>query len=174
MLYLRSLHRFLMRALFIVSALSLAAMVIFTSTDIVLRNFTGSSIPGSYEYVQRYLMPLLVFPALAHAYESNILPSTTLLTDRMTPRTRQVLFVLFRLIDIAIFALIAWFGLLYALDATSREAAFLAGGQMVPLYPVLYVVPAGAGLLVLELVLSSGQDFRNAANLHTENFSAGS
>tara|TARA_R100000789_G_scaffold46474_1_gene47156 strand:- start:2197 stop:2688 length:492 start_codon:yes stop_codon:yes gene_type:complete len=163
-----------MRALFIVSALSLAAMVVFTSLDIALRNFTGSSIPGSYEYVQRYLMPLLVFPALAHAYESNILPSTTLLTDRMRPMARQMLFVLFRLIDIAIFALIAWFGLVYALDATSRGAAFLAGGQMVPLYPVLYVVPAGAGLLVLELILSSRQHFREAANVHTENLSAGS
>ncbi|MFC5585063.1 TRAP transporter small permease [Nitratireductor kimnyeongensis] len=168
-----NLHRWLMRILFIISALALAAMVIFTSADIALRNFTGSSIPGSYEYVQRYLMPLLVFPALAHAYESNILPSTTLLTDRMSPTARQALFVLFRLIDIAIFALITWFGLQYALDATSREAAFLAGGNMVPLYPVLYIVPAGTGLLVLELIQSSAKQFREAAEVHAENLSAG-
>lgn len=171
MLYIRTLHRFLMRALFIISALSLAAMVIFTSADIALRNLTGSSIPGSYEYVQRYLMPLLVFPALAHAYESNILPSTTLLTDRMTPRSRQALFILFRLVDIAIFALIGWFGLQYALDATSRGAAFLAGGKMVPLYPVLYIVPAGTALLVLELLLSSPAQFREAANVHAGSIS---
>lgn len=145
----------------ILSGASIFALMAFISTDVILRNFAGSSISGSFEIVENYFMPLAVFPALAWVYSSGIMPRMDLLINRIAEGLRKAIVHFLVLIEIVVVAVVTWYSLQYALAGLDRSAQFTAGGESLPLWPAQFVAPLGFGLLLIELLFVMARNVRS-------------
>jgi TRAP-type C4-dicarboxylate transport system permease small subunit len=128
-------------------------MMIVIVSDVFLRNVFNSPVSGAYEVVQFYLMPLAIFPALAYTYSSGILPRLTELIEK-APRIHNVTTYIILIIELIIFALLTVYGWKFAMAGVSDQMAVPVGGNLLPLYPLYFVVPIGFGLVLLEVVIS--------------------
>ena len=137
----------------ILSGTVLIVMMLFIGLDVILRNLISTSIPGSYEYVQKYLMPFLIFPSLAYVYSTGILPRVEILLDKMSEKYNFFVTLSMRLTEIFIFFLLFYFSLRYAISGVIQQSSFTAGGNLVPLYPALFIAVFGFGLLTIEVIL---------------------
>ena len=129
-------------------------MMLVIVSDVFLRNVFNSPLSGAYEIVQFYLMPLAIFPALAYTYSSGILPKLTELIEK-APRTFQNLTTYIILaIELIIFVLLTIYGWRFAMAGVSDQMAVPVGGQLLPLFPIYFVVPIGFGLVFIEVLIS--------------------
>jgi TRAP-type transport system small permease protein len=134
----------------VVSGLSIFGMMLFIVYDVAGRNFFGGSIRGGFEIVQNYFMPTAIFPALGYVYSSGITPKMDLLMPR-TPKAVQVGAVyLLLVLELAIFSLLVYFTWGYAVTGMERGMTFPAAGSLYPLWPLLFLVPVGFVLVVVE------------------------
>lgn len=134
----------------VISGLAILAMMFLIFADVVSRNFLGGSISGTFEIAQNYFMPLSVFPGLAYVYGSGVLPKMDLMMHRL-PRPIQdgTTYVLLAL-ELAMFGLLVHYTWGYAMDGMEREVAFPAGGSLYTLWPLLFVVPVGFAMILVE------------------------
>lgn len=144
----------------IISGTALFSMMLFISLDVGLRNTVGSSIPGSYEFTESYFMPFLVFPGLAYIYTTGILPRVLNLVSKFSNRFQYTTNIIFRIIDFIIFSLIFYFALKYAIEGTIQGNAFVAGGQLIPQYPALFIAPLGIFVLIVEIIIETIKDIK--------------
>lgn len=134
----------------VVSGVAVFVLMLFIVLDVVLRNMGGASIPGGFEIVENYLLPLIVFPSLAWVCGSGIMPNMDLLIPRMSPRTR------YRTIQTVVAAEIVVIGVVFVAAAVfagwhvMHQSAFLAGLTMLPQWPAQLLAPLGLGLVVVE------------------------
>lgn len=133
------------------SGLALAAMILTISGDVVSRNLTGNSIPGAYEIVTFYLMPLAVLPVVFYAFAQGISPRIPMLFDRLPQRIQKPLHMTVVVLELVLMGLVAFYSLQYALDGTEAGHAFPAAGAMYPKYPVYYLVPLAFAGMTVEL-----------------------
>lgn len=136
----------------VVSGAALLGMMLFIVADVIGRNVFRNSIPGNYEIVQNYFMPLTVFPALVYVYVSGVLPRITFFIGRLTPRTQKWVVIVTIVVELILMALVAWFGFQYGLYGMTEKLSFLAGGDLYILYPFIFLVPLGVGLVLIELL----------------------
>lgn len=134
----------------IVSGLSIFGMMLFIVYDVAGRNFFGGSIRGGFEIVQNYFMPLSIFPALGYVYASGITPKMDLLMPRMPVRLQAGVVYLLLLLELAVFALLIYFTWGYAMTGMERGMTFPAAGSLYPLWPLLFLVPFGFALVIVE------------------------
>lgn len=145
-------YRYLKLAGALVSGLAIFAMMGLIVADVVSRNFLGGSIAGSFEIVENYFMPLAVFPALAYVYGSGVLPKMDLLMHK-TGRTAQSAAIYGLLaLELVLFALMTYYTWGYAITGMERKTAFPAGGELYPLWPLLFLVPIGFAMVIVETV----------------------
>lgn len=137
----------------IISGAMLIIMMLFIGLDVILRNLMSTSIPGSYEYVQKYLMPFLIFPSLAYVYSTGILPRVEIILEKISEKKNFYITLFMRLTEIFIFSLMFYFSLRYAIAGVMQQSSFTAGGNLVPLYPALFIAVFGLGLLTFEVIL---------------------
>jgi len=137
-----------------ISGVVIIAMMFFITIDVILRNLFDYSIPGGYNYVEKYFMPFIVFPALAYVYSSGVLPRLDVLVDKLSKGTQQSISLMMRVIDLVIFGLMFYFSLKYMIAQTIQGAAFSVGGTLAPLAPSLIIAVIGFLLLVVEIVLA--------------------
>ncbi|MBU8907920.1 TRAP transporter small permease [Desertibacillus haloalkaliphilus] len=126
-------------------------MMLFIVTDILSRNLFKSSLLGAYEITQYYLMPLAVFPALAYAYGTGIMPRIGILVSKLKQTYQKWITVLLLGFELVLFLLLTYYGWQYALIGTSETLGFSSGGEILPIYPVLYFVPLGFFMLSIEV-----------------------
>lgn len=136
----------------LISGISLFLMMLFIVGDVLSRNFLSKSIPGNYEVVGNYFMPLAVFPGLAFTYGTGIFPRITMVVSKFSRRLQKVIVILLLLFEGILFFLLAYYGLQYALEGLKEGFSFPAGGKLYPLYPFIFLVPIGFGLLIIEIL----------------------
>lgn len=134
----------------VISGVAVFVLMLFIVVDVVLRNMGGASIPGGFEIVENYLLPLIVFPSLAWVCGSGIMPNMDLLIPRMSPASR------YRTVQTIVAAEIVVIGVVFVAAAVfagwhvMHQSAFLAGLTMMPQWPAQVLAPLGLGLLVVE------------------------
>lgn len=127
-------------------------MMIYTCADVVLRNVQGYSTLYAYEMSQNYFMPLLVFPGLAFAFSSGIMPKIDFILDKFSIKTQKTINIALFVIEIVLITLLLVYGLQYMLHAIDIGQSFTAGGSSFPLWPVILFVPIGLLLVLIEVV----------------------
>lgn len=127
-------------------------MILFICLDILLRNLTGGSIPGSYEIVQNYVMPLVVLPAMPYVYSSGIMPRIDMLVGKFSLRWRNVFVQLVVVVEIILFFLFFYYTWRFALTGVEDQAGFPAGSYIFPVYPLYFLAPLAFGMICIECV----------------------
>lgn len=134
----------------ILSGTTIFALMLFIVTDVVRRNLTGGSIPGSFEIAEKYFMPVAVFPALAYVYGTGVLPRMELVRDRLPAAVRTATAHALLAVELVVLALVVYYTWGYAEDARAREVAFPAGGSLYTQWPLFYLVPLAFLMLLVE------------------------
>ena len=147
-------QEFLKKAGIVVSGTVIIIMMFFILLDVLLRNVTGSSIPGGYNYVEKYFMPFIVFPLLAFVYSSGILPRLDVFVDKFSKTKMVVINLIMRIVDLVLFSLMFYYSLKYMVTGTIQGVAFSAGGALAPLAPSLIITTFGFLILFFEIVLA--------------------
>lgn len=135
------------------SGVSILAMMMIIVLDVFMRNVFGKPLSGTYEIVQYFLMPLAVFPALGYAYWSGVLPRLSEVISKTGARFQQFHRLLILVIDVVVFTLLTYYGFLFAISGFQEEMSIPIAGNLVPVWPVYFLVPIGFLCVVLEIML---------------------
>lgn len=133
-----------------ISGLSVLVMMFFIVYDVAVRTLFSSSIRGGFEIIQNYIMPMVVFPGLAYAYSSGVLPKMDLILDRVGEKTHKAIIFLMLLVELFVLVLIVQFSWAYAMDGLERKMAFPAAGTLYPVYPLFFLIPIAFALIIIE------------------------
>lgn len=137
----------------IIAALLIVAVMFSTAADVIVRQLTGSSIPGVVEYSE-VLLVALIFLGLAYAQRVKAHIGVDIVTERLKPRVSHVVRAVGLVLAILVLAWMAYETAVVAVHAFEvREYRF--GLVQVPIWPVRIVVPVGLTVLILELALSA-------------------
>ncbi|WP_209121629.1 TRAP transporter small permease [Alkalihalobacillus sp. BA299] len=137
----------------ILSGIAIFGMILFITLDVLSRNLLSSSIPGSYEMVRNYLMPLAAFPIILYAYSSGIMPRISMIIEKAPKIFQKTIHILLLLLELIIVVLITYYSFDYGLTGTEKNASFPAAGYLFPVYPFLFLVPIGFGCIAIEIIL---------------------
>ncbi|WP_241535858.1 TRAP transporter small permease subunit [Indiicoccus explosivorum] len=125
-------------------------MMGFIVYDVIARNLFAGSINGGFEIVQNYFMPLVVFPGLAYAYSSGVLPKMDLVIERIPENAQRLLVIVMILIELFVLLLLVQFTWQFAMNGLEREEGFPAAGRLYPLYPLFFLIPISFALIAIE------------------------
>ncbi|MEB1806982.1 MAG: TRAP transporter small permease [Bacillaceae bacterium] len=143
----------------VLAGIAVFLMMTFIVLDVLLRNVFSASFPGNYEIIQRYLMPLAVFPAIAITYSSGLMPKITMFVEKLPEKVQYIINLFLLFLEMFVMILIFYYSWKYAIQGLQSGVTFPAGGKMYPLYPVLFLVPLGFALLTIELVFNIIREF---------------
>lgn len=135
----------------IISGIGVFVLMLFIVADVLLRNVGGESIPGNFEIVQNYLLPLIVFPALAWVNASGVMPNMDLLLPKMSDSARNRAVSSIVVVEIVVIAIVLITTTGFAIWNTAAQSAFLAGIALLPQWPAHWLAPVGFLLLLVEL-----------------------
>lgn len=138
----------------VISGLAILTMMLAIVADVASRNLTGASILGVYEITQNYLMILAIFAALPFVYSSGIMPKLELLFERFKGRGRTILINGILVLEILVYAAMAYYSWQFAMTGLGNESGFMAGGKIYPLYPVLFVIPISFLGMTIECIFA--------------------
>lgn len=157
-----------------ISGVVIILMMFFITFDVALRNLFDYSIPGGYNYVEKYFMPFIVFPALAYVYSSGVLPRLDLLVDKFSNGKQLAINLIMRVIDLVIFGLMFYYSFKYMIANTAQGTAFSVGGSLAPLAPSLIIAVIGFLLLVVEIILAFYKNINSSYQVkETQNLNEG-
>ncbi|MCH4827555.1 TRAP transporter small permease [Planococcus halocryophilus] len=134
------------------SGVAMFSMIFLITADVISRNVTSKSIPGSYEIVQNYLMSLASFTIIVYAYSSGVMPRISMVVERMPYFLQKVLLLLMLAVELIIAILFVYYTLNYSITGVAEGHAFPAGGILFPIYPFLFLVPMGFMGIVIEII----------------------
>jgi len=143
-----------------VSAVAILAMMILTTLDVVLRLFK-SSIPGTYEIIGLLGAVVSSF-ALGYTSVEKGHIAVDFLTCRLSPASQALITAVNAAIATVLFALVAWQATGHGIDMMNRGEVTLT--VQIPIYPFVFGVAAGCGLLCLVLMA----EFTRAARAFLE------
>lgn len=135
-----------------VSGIAVLIIMGIIVVDVTLRNLFNSSISGNYEIIQKYFMPLAIFPAMALTYSSGLMPRLGMFVEKLSAKSQNVIHVILTFIDLFVMVLVTVYTWNYAMQALAEKLTFPAGGGMYPLYPILFLVPIGFAMLGIEII----------------------
>lgn len=136
----------------LVSGTTIFLMMLLIVVDVATRNLFNSSIFGSYEITQYFLMPVAFFPTLAYAYSSGIMPRLEMFTSRLKLLAQRNIQIFMLVIEFLLFGMLTYFGWQYAISGTREQLGFSMKGGVVSYYPILYFIPLGFLLLSIEIL----------------------
>ena len=136
-----------------ISGFSILGMMLVIVIDVFMRNVFGKPITGTYEVIQYFLMPMAIFPALGYAYWAGVLPRLSELISKAPAWFEKFNRLLILLIDSVVFALLTFYGFLFAISGLKDQMAIPIGGDLVPVWPVYFLVPIGFLFVLLEIIL---------------------
>ncbi|RKQ35772.1 TRAP transporter small permease [Oceanobacillus halophilus] len=137
----------------LVSGFAVFIMMFYICLDVLFRNIEGSISLYAYEITSNYFMPLIVFPAMAFAFEKGMMPRI----DFIIGKSKNIKFQLFVsicliILEIVLMLLLIFYGFQYFLTSVDSGLAFTAGGTNYPLWPVILLVPISFSLVLIEMV----------------------
>jgi len=139
----------------------LVLMMFLTSADVFMRFVFNRPIMGAFGLTE-LMMVVTVFFALAYTESQKSHIGVDLLIDRLHRRAQAVTDSFTSLLSLGIISVIMWQGALFA------HASFLSGEHSavleIPLFYFKALVPFGALVLNLEILISLIHSLRKAAN----------
>ncbi|MGM0900362.1 MAG: TRAP transporter small permease [Bacillota bacterium] len=142
----------------ILCGIGLFCMMGFIVLEVAMRNLFNSSIPGNYEIVQNYFMPVVTLPIVVYAFSEGVLPRINMLVAKFHNKVQKGILLSLLLIEIVIFVLMTFYGWQYAISGMEAGDAFPASGSMYPIYPFYFLIPIGFGMLLIEMIFLFGKN----------------
>lgn len=129
--------------------------------DVVGTQFLKQPLPGARELTES-TMVLIVFGALTYAQIQRSHIRVELLYTRMGPRVQAAMDVVTDIAAIVFFGLLFWQAINEVQISWEIDEATV-GLIRFPLYPARIILAAGAGLLILRLIIDMFSDLRRVA-----------
>lgn len=144
-------HRVEKTALYI--SMFIAVLMMFVITfDAMGRYLFNNPLTGSYELVEKYLMPALVFLGLNYSYKDNQQISIEVLYDKTSGVFRFILDLVRIGTMLIVMSIITYQGFHLTVEAfIDKRMDF--GGIPVPLYWAYMWIPIGAGIMTVRLCI---------------------
>jgi len=142
------------------------ALMILTTTDVVLRYVLGIPLKGAYE-VSEMLMVSSVFLGMAYTQLFHEHINADFLVSRLSRHTNLVTETVLLLPALLIYGLLAWQGAIFFVDAL-RTGEYRWGLLRIPLWPARLMVPLGASFLCLRFIGEIVINFRRLLNWNKE------
>lgn len=145
--------RVLDRALIVVAAIGLVAMMLHISLDILSSLIFNKPIAFTSAIVTNFYMISVAFlPILAAEYRGNHI-SVSLLTERLPPRVRSGLETAVIALMAGVYLLLTWQSLQQGFDKLAIGAFVVEQSVKIPVWPSYLMLPAGFGAMTLLLAL---------------------
>ncbi|MBU2252591.1 MAG: TRAP transporter small permease [Proteobacteria bacterium] len=132
----------------VVAGAAVILMMVLTCADVVLR-LLRQPITGTYEIVG-FLGTVIVSFSLAFTSLEKGHIAVEILVEKLPRRMQVGIEAVTSLIGAALFSLITWQSLVYAMDI--RQSGEVSVTLTMPIYPFIYGIAAGSGLLCLVLL----------------------
>jgi len=131
---------------------ALFAAMIVVATEVFCRYALSAPQSWVYPVIVLYLMPILFFLGLPGSYRRSVHVAVDILGNFLSPRKRVILALLSRVVAIAIFALVGWYGWFRFLEGY-RAGSMQPGILMnYPHWPSLLLVPLGCAVAFLRSI----------------------
>lgn len=138
----------------------LFCMMLLGTVDVLGRYLFNSPVSGTYE-IFGMLLPALVLLGLAYAQAERAHIRITLLISRLPSMVQRVLGIITTIIMMFMTVLIGWHGM--ELSLRFKEMGKLIDTIQIPIYIPQLVVPIGAFILLLVLLVQLIQDIARPA-----------
>jgi len=145
----------------------LVPMMFLVAGDVIGRYLLNSPIPAVFEINSCFLMVLVVFFPLAYVHRRRQHVFVTLFTQNFPPRARAMLDAFSVTLGIVAFGLIGWYGMEIALKAT-KVREYSPGIIDVPVWMSKWIVPIGAFVFCIELLLDGAKHIKTIINPSSE------
>jgi TRAP-type C4-dicarboxylate transport system permease small subunit len=126
-------------------------MMLLTCADVVLRLFRRP-VPGTYEIVG-FLGTVVIAFAMAYTSLEKGHIAVELLVQRLPRKLQSGIEAAVSLIGAVLFGLLTWQSFIYAGDL--RHSGEVSVTLTMPIYPFIYGIAAGSGLLTLVLLVEA-------------------
>jgi TRAP-type C4-dicarboxylate transport system permease small subunit len=133
-----------------VSMVVVLALMFLGAADVIGRYFFSKPIAAAHE-LAAVLLVAVVFFALAHTQLTRGHIAIEIFTDRFSPWLKARAGIVINVILIALFALMAWQGLINAQLYIRQHRTFVAFNMVQ--YPFQFIVPFGSLIMCLVLIL---------------------
>lgn len=143
---------FLQNLLMLLACASIFAMMVIVAADVFLRYFLNSPIPWAYDVTAIYLIGTAFFFALPGTLARNGHIRIDLLVGRFGRKARRSSEIVWSALSIAAFAAVLWLGAEKTFSSWSAGEV-IAGAINWPTWLSTIVVPVGAAVLILGLIL---------------------
>jgi len=142
----------------VLAGTAVVAMMLLTCADVILRLFRHP-VPGAYEIVG-FMGTVVISFSLAYTSLEKGHIAVELLVEKLPLRLRTGIDSLTSFIGAGLFSLITWQGMVYAADL--KQSGEVSVTLTMPIYPFIYGMAAGSGLLCLVLL---AEGLRSAARM---------
>jgi TRAP-type C4-dicarboxylate transport system permease small subunit len=133
----------------LIAAAALIIMMLLTTLDVILRLFK-SSVPGTYEIIG-LLGAVVTSFALGYTSVEKGHIAVDFLVMRFSPKAQALVGAANAIIAAVLFGIITWQSLLYGIDLLKKGQVSLT--IQIPIYPFVFGIAAGCGLLSLVLIV---------------------
>lgn len=128
---------------------AVALMMMLTCADVFLR-YLRRPIPGTYEMVGLLGAVFVSFSLAQTSVEKGHI-AVDFLVQKLSPRTQTVIECVNALISTGLFAMVSWQSALYAGSLRTLKEVSLT--LQMPIYPFVYGISIGCGMLCLVLLM---------------------
>lgn len=135
----------------VIACVAIIIMMLLSVADVVLRLF-GKPIPGAYELVGFFGTIVVSFALGFTSLEKGHI-AVELLFRKLPQRTQLAIETFTNFVSFLIFGLIAYQAFIYALDI--RNSGEVSPTLQMPIYPFIFGIALGSGLLCLILIADS-------------------
>lgn len=135
----------------VLAGAAVVAMMLLTCADVVLRLFRRP-VPGTYEIVG-FLGTVVIAFAMAYTSLEKGHIAVELLVQRLPRKLQSGIEAAVSLIGAVLFGLLTWQSVIYAADL--RHSGEVSVTLTMPIYPFIYGIAAGSGLLTLVLLVEA-------------------
>lgn len=119
-------------------------------------------IPGALNMIESVLFPVMVFWGLPLAHREASFPRLELLDGVMQGPMGRLIAGLVLVVEVFVYAIVAWYCARYALNAWENARAVQIGTGTWPAWPVAIMAPIAFVLMLVEAVRLCLRDFRAA------------
>jgi TRAP-type mannitol/chloroaromatic compound transport system permease small subunit len=144
----------------VMATISIIALMVLTTSDVVKRYIFADPIKGAYE-ISESLFLTAVFLGLAYTQLFREHVNTDLFIRHLTKRANLILQTVMLLLALTIYALFSWKGM-EAFWTSLTEGEYRWGLIRIPLWPARLMIPIGVSALCLRFI---GEIVINLRNL---------
>jgi len=126
-------------------------MMLLTTIDVAGRYFFSSPIPGAIE-MSEFMLAIFGILGMAYTHKSGSNVKVTMLANSLPPRLAKFIEIITMLLSFQIIVMLAWYGIVFGIEEFHSGTTTDTLG--IPVYPLYFLLSAGAGLLSLELLIN--------------------